>query len=110
MGRDDEMLVTIDTGFNGELMMGSGDAALFGVNLKEDTERVELGHGRSVFVGLGRLRIRWLDTEREVTVFIHDLREPKRDGPVALIGTALLKPHLLLIDFEQGTVEIETQN
>ena len=109
-GRDDEMLSTVDTGFNGELMMGSGDALQLGIVVVEDVERVELGHGQSVFVGVGRLRIRWLDAEREVTVFINDLRDPKRSGPIALIGTALLKPHLLLIDFAKDTVEIETQD
>jgi len=110
MGRDDEMLATIDTGFNGELMMGSGDAELLGVAVREQADAVELGHGQRIGVGVGLLRIRWLDAERTAKVLISDQRELRRTGPVALIGTALLKPHLLLIDFAQGTVEIETQD
>jgi len=30
------------------------------------------------------------------------------DAPVTLLGTDLLLPHLLRIDFAKGTVEIET--
>ena len=109
VGRDDEMLATIDTGFNGELLMGMGDAALLGVGQRTQGDSVELGHGVSVAVEVGRLRIVWLDAEREVTVLITDRLQPVANGPVALVGTALLTPHLLLIDFAQGTVEIETQ-
>ena len=110
LGHEDEILATIDTGFNGEVMIVEGDAAAVGVRMREDGERVELGHGESVNVRLGRLRIRWLDTEREVSVFVGARREPSREGePIMLIGTRLLSPHLLFIDFEEKTVEIETQ-
>jgi hypothetical protein len=46
-----------------------------------------------------------------VDVFISLETGPARgdDEPIALIGTALLRPHMLLIDFEAGTVEIEGQ-
>ena len=109
VGRDDEMLVTVDTGFNREIMMGSGDALLLVVTMRPEIETVELGHGQSVGVSVGRLRIRWLGAERDATVFVSDRREPKRRGPIALIGTGLLAPHLLLVDFTTRLLEIDQQ-
>ena len=110
VGRDDEALAIVDTGFNGEVMLVEGDAPAVGVVWRDEGESVELGHGESVNVRLGRLRIRWLDRERDVSVLVGERREPTRAGePVMLIGTQLLSPHLLLVDFEARTVEIETQ-
>ena len=109
-GCEDEVLATIDTGFNGQVMVVAGDAASVGVHLRDGGERVELGHGESVNVRTGRLRIRWLDVEREVNVLVGERREASREGePMMLIGTRLLSPHLLLVDFGTNTVEIETQ-
>lgn len=109
-GREDDVLATIDTGFNGEVMLVEGDAALLGVVIHEEGERVELGHGENVNVRLGRLRIRWLDQDRVVSALIARRREASREGePVMLIGTELLSPHLLFVDFDKRTVEIETQ-
>ena len=109
VARDDAALGTVDTGFNGELMMTAGDAAALGVTVLEGSRDVELGHGQSVGVHVGRLRVRWLDAERDAAVLISDRASPTVSGPVLLIGTKLLKPHLLLIDFASDTVEIETQ-
>ena len=110
VGRDDEILGTIDTGFNGEVMLAAGDAGALGVFVSEDAEDVEPGHGEMVDVRVGRLRLKWLDVERDVVVLVSDRETLTREGnPILLIGTRLLKPHLLLIDFAQGTVEIETQ-
>jgi predicted aspartyl protease len=110
VGREDEVLATIDTGFNGEVMIVAGDAVAVGVAMRDGGRRVELGHGESVDVRTGRLRLRWLNLEQEVSVLIGERREPSREGePIMLIGTRLLSPHLLLVDFGSGTVEIETQ-
>ena len=110
VGRDDDCLATVDTGFNGEIMMTLGDARTLGTRILDDNEEVQLGHGRSVGVRIGQMRLRWLGAERDVSVFISDQSVPTRSGPVLLIGTALLKPNLLLIDFALNTVEIETQD
>ncbi len=110
MGRDDDVLATIDTGFNGEVMMAMGDAAILGVTVLEGKRDVELGHSQSVAVHVGRMRILWLEVERDVSVLISDRATSTLDGPVMLVGTRLLTPHLLLVDFAQGTVEIETQH
>ena len=56
--------------------------------------------------------IRWLDETRRVEVHVSTAVLDRRmdDDPIVMIGTRLLTPHLLLIDFAQGTVEIETQS
>jgi clan AA aspartic protease len=110
VGRADEVLATIDTGFNGEAMMPLGDALQLGVTVLEGTRDVELGHGHSVAVQVGRMRVQWLGYERDVGVLISDRVTQTLSGPVMLIGTRLLKSHLLLIDFERGTVQIGTQH
>ena len=110
VGRDDDVLAIVDTGFNGQVMMASGDARLLGVTLLEDNEEVELGHGKKVDVRLGEVRIEWLDEQHRVSVFVSERPEPTREGePVMLLGTKLLSPHLLFVDFDARTVEIETQ-
>lgn len=110
VGRDDDVLATIDTGFNGEVMIVEGDVAAVGVIARREGRRVELGHGESVTVRSGRLRIGWLGHDREVSVLVGERREASRIGdPILLIGTRLLSPHLLFIDFDARTVEIETQ-
>ncbi len=110
LARDDEALATVDTGFNGQLMMTDGDARRWRVTLLDNAEKVELGHGLQVDVQLGEVDIMWMERKRRATVFISERSEPTRDGePVVLIGTSLLTPHLLLVDFEARTVEIETQ-
>jgi predicted aspartyl protease len=107
-GREDEVVATIDTGFNGELMATFGDAIRLGVNVDDSTETVRLGDDTQVDVKVGRIRLSWLGEDRLVTVFISPARAVA-SGPVLLIGTRLLAPHLLFIDFAADTVEIETQ-
>jgi predicted aspartyl protease len=104
------VLATIDTGCNGEARMAAGDASALGATLLEDAEGVELGRGRSANVRVGRLRISRPGAEREVAVLVGDREEPSNgEGRVLLIGTRLLSPHLLLIDFGAGTLETETR-
>lgn len=110
VGREDEVLATIDTGFNGEVMTTAGDAASIGVEILEDSERVELGDGNAIDVRLGRMTIDWLGRQRVVAVFVSGHTRSSSGGPALLIGTALLRPHLLLIDFGAETVEVETQH
>ena len=54
VGRDDDFLATIDTGFDGEVIIVEGDVAMIGVTLRGEARRVELGHGESVTVRSGR--------------------------------------------------------
>ena len=84
-------------------------ATLLGVEPIQRKSEVELGDGRTVQVYEGRAAIPWLGEERRVRVLVSDDWVTIGDAPVGLLGTELLAPHLLLIDFAKRTVEIETQ-
>ena len=107
----ESFLALIDTGFNGELMVAKVDAQMLGLTITTKVADVTVAGDlvQSVLEGIGS--IRWLDVTRRVEIHI-STAVPHRtmdDDPIAMIGTRLLSPHLLLIDFVQGTVEIETQ-
>ena len=101
----------LDTGFNGELLMAANDVALFGFRQSEIRSKVELAGGRVYELRRGLGEIVWLGRRRRVELLISaDPPQPRRDGdPIALVGTRLLAPNLLLIDFTAATVEIEAQ-
>ena len=104
-----EILALVDTGFNGGLMMGLKLAEDLGVELDEDSVRVELGNGAAANVHQGLVGMIWLGRHRTAQVFASESWvQGHPDAPVALLGTGLLRPHLLLVDFDAATVEIET--
>ena len=106
----EEFLALIDTGFNGELMMGVDAARETGVVFDEKLATVEYASGEVREVFEGRLEIHWLGRRHRVSVLVSDsIPPPRTDAPVAMIGTRLLRPHLLFIDFGAETLEIETQ-
>ena len=109
-GKQDSILVVVDTGFNGDLMVSRDAARLLGVDPVAREAEIELGDGRTVQVNEARATITWLEHERRVRVLVSDDWVSVGDAPVGLLGTDLLAPHLLLIDFTAGTVEIETQD
>lgn len=102
----------LDTGFNGDVMINVADAEALGVILSPLQVRVTLAGGQRADARQGEVQLEWLGQVRRTRVFVTETQAPPhRDGdPVALIGTRLLAPHLLLIDFEAGTVEIEAQD
>jgi predicted aspartyl protease len=105
-------LALLDTGFNGELLVARSDIASLGILERGGVSEAELAGGQVFALQRGEGRIVWLGRERRVDVLISsEAYRPGRDGdPIALIGTRLLVPHLLLIDFAAATVEIEAQN
>jgi predicted aspartyl protease len=109
----DSFLALVDTGFNDDLYMTVAVATSLGIGVPEDFEYVELAGGVEVKAATARSAVRWLTVNRTVDVFVVAEGKPGRpfrDGdPVALAGTGLLHPHLILLDFEAGTVEIERQ-
>ena len=109
-GKQDSILVVVDTGFNGDLMVSRDAARLLGVDPIAREAEIELGDGRTVQVNEASATITWLEHERRVRVLVSDDWVAVGDAPVGLLGTDLLAPHLLLIDFTAGTVEIETQD
>ena len=108
-GHQESILVVVDTGFNGDLMVTRAAAQLLGIAPVSREADVELGDGTTVRVYQGRSSISWLGEQRPVRVLVSDSWTTVADAPVGLLGTELLSPHLLLIDFAARTVEIETQ-
>jgi predicted aspartyl protease len=106
---EDEFLAIIDTGFNGQLLVSEPDLVKLGPGTTRVSATVEVAGGLIQDVERAHYQIMWMGKPRLVDVFISlDTSLPSAsDEPIALIGTALLRPHLLLIDFDVGTVEIE---
>ena len=109
-GKQESILVVVDTGFNGDLLVSRDAARRLGVDPISSEAAIELGDGRTVRVNEARATIKWLEQERRVRVLVSDDWTATGDAPVGLLGTDLLVPHLLLIDFTAGTVEIESQD
>lgn len=114
IGAEDDFLVLLDTGFNGDLHMTLGMARRLGFELRPEKEPMEFADGRRESVQVGRGTIEWLGEQRIVAVFASP--DPPKPRPVrkgeyvALLGTGLLSPHILLVDFTAMTVEIEAQS
>ena len=88
-GRQESVLVIVDTGFNGDLMTTRDAATLLGADpLRRETE-VELGDGRTVRVYETRATIMWLDRERRVRVLVSDEWTTIGDAPVGTTNAPL---------------------
>lgn len=107
---EDDVLVVIDTGFNGYLMVTRQAASAFGVAPIGRVTTVELGDGTTATVLRGRTTISWLGERRLIDVLVADAWTPLPDAPEGLLGTALLAPHMLHVDFAARTVEIEAED
>ena len=108
-GTADDILALMDTGFNGELLLTAEDAVRLGFTRRDGTSYAQLASGQSVSVQRARGTILWLGRTRRVEALATSEEVSTRhvDDPVALVGTQLLSPHLVLIDFRAGTIEIE---
>ena len=113
VGSEDSFVARVDTGFNGDLLMSVSTARRLGFRIRMDKDIVEFADGRREAVQLGHGTIDWLGSQRPTSVYISpDPAQQRliRDGdPVALVGTKLLSPGILLIDFSTKTVEVEAQ-
>lgn len=109
--REESLLALVDTGFNGDLYVTESVARRIGFERTSIKSQVELAGAALAKIVRGRGTIQWLGQERRVQVFIAaDPRRPPPEGdPEALLGTGLLAPHILLVDFTAMTVEIEEQ-
>ena len=109
-GKDDELMVIVDTAFTGELLLSETDALAWGVLVLNVEADVELGDGSTVVVKQGLVTIDWLGTPVDATVQITKYPEPKksrmqRDGePIGLLGTAMLQETFIQINFPQRHV------
>jgi predicted aspartyl protease len=103
------LLLLVDTGFNGDLLFSASAARALGMAGLGRARTIELGDGTTAELRQQRARIPWLGAARDVRALIADYWQPLGDDPVGLVGTELITPHLLLIDFAARAVEIETQ-
>ena len=112
-GRGDRFLALVDTGFNGELMVSDLDARLLGFAISSKISSAGLAGDvlQHVFEATGA--VSWMGVVRQVEVLVSPNPKSRairsETDPIALIGTRLLTPSLLLIDYLIGKVEIETQ-
>lgn len=110
---EDAFLALVDTGFNGDLYMAESVARQLGFELRAGKTIVELADRRFQLIRHAKGTIRWLGGPRRVEVFVAPDQEQNRplgpDEPVALLGTGLLSPNVLLLDFSDMTIEIEAQ-
>jgi predicted aspartyl protease len=105
----DSFLALVDTGFNGELMLSQPDATALGFDVSKVDIKALLAGDVAQKLREGSGRLNWLGSERRVELMVAPASTHRRmdDDPIALIGTKLLTSHLLFIDFDTLTVEIE---
>ena len=108
-GQEDQFLVIVDTGFNGQLLIHDAAATRLNCESRRVDVRVEFADRGSRILDLGRGSIVWFGRHQEVDVWI-TTAEPGRtttaDQPIGLLGTGLLSPHKLTVDFATRRVVI----
>jgi predicted aspartyl protease len=108
-GAEDELLCMLDTGYSGELWMSEALARQFGFDATNVDAIAATATNELAEVRIYSGEIEWLGAKREVTVQAHRgpaSRQPDAE-PYALLGTELLQPTLLLVDFPERTILVE---
>lgn len=100
-----QLLALVDTGFNGQIWMAQAGAIALGID--HDENYSDTGHAvgmRPIETAEGKLVIVWLGQERVVDVIV-DIDSAHRtihpSEPIGLIGTELLDPATVSINFEK---------
>jgi predicted aspartyl protease len=108
---DQSFLAVVDTGFNGWLMMEATDARNLKFALSDASTSVELAEGGRKRVEIARGEIMWFGRCHPIEVFVStgERARAAADEPIALVGTRLLSPHRLEIDFEKRLVRIQAR-
>jgi predicted aspartyl protease len=109
-GKNDHFLVLVDTGFNGDLLVTEAASRALGAIQHGLVTTLELGDGSRTKVLQARATIPWIERNRVVKVFIAKNWHPTGDNPVGLLGTALIAPHRLVVDFDDRTLEISAKS
>jgi predicted aspartyl protease len=113
----DDLLAVLDTGFNRSLLVTAEQARALGFVITKVSTMVQLGAEQRAEVARGTASVTWLGQVREIDILVSmetNAGDKKRarvdpDEAHALLGTELLKGSLLMIDFDTGSVEVETQ-
>jgi predicted aspartyl protease len=110
VGGGDSFLAMLDTGFNGEMLVSVHDIEALGFQTWPGYSEHELASGAVAGFQRGLGHIFWMGRLRRVDVYVSmEARRARRDGdPIALVGTRLLSPNLVLLDFEGLSIEIES--
>ena len=108
-GQEDSFLVIVDTGFSGQLLINDTEIPRLRCEITGIDLPVEFANRERRMLSLARSRIVWFGEPQDVHVWV-TTREPGRtalsDEPVGLLGTALLNPHRLMVDFAARRVVI----
>jgi len=108
-GLEDGFPVIVDTGFNGELLINHTEIPRLQCTMTGVEAPVEFANKERRTIVFARSRILWFGRAQDVRVWVTDT-EPGRaaapDEPVGLLGTALLNPHRLTVDFATRRVVI----
>ena len=108
-GQEDGFPVIVDTGFNGQLLINDTEIARLKCEIIGVDVPVEFANRERRMLSLARTRIVWFGRPQDVHVWI-TTAEPARaavpDEPVGLLGTAILNPHKLTVDFAARRVVI----
>lgn len=108
-GQEDGFLVLVDTGFNGQLLISDTEAHRLKCEMVGVEVPVELANRERRTVSLARSRVVWFGQSQDVQVWVATTRPTRAampDEPVGLLGTALLNPYQLLVDFASRRVVI----
>jgi predicted aspartyl protease len=114
-GSGERFLALVDTGFNGELTMTTLDARRLGFTETAENSKAVLAGDQVQTVTVYKGVVGWMGRQRPVLVLAMTpppaQKGPSRgdSDPVGAIGTRLLEPGLLLIDYRDGSVEIAMQ-
>jgi predicted aspartyl protease len=106
----DELLVVVDTGFNGTLLFHDNEISRRKCEVITHLEEmVEFADGERRPLLLGRTNVSWFGRPLTVDVLISQSERSRAvlaDEPIGLLGTALLSQHKLTIDFAAHRVVI----
>jgi predicted aspartyl protease len=108
-GMEDGFPVIVDTGFNGELLINDTEISRLQCRMTGVEAPIEFANKERRTIVFARSRVVWFGRAQDVRVWV-TAAEPDRaaaaDEPVGLLGTALLKPHRLTVDFATRRVVI----
>jgi predicted aspartyl protease len=109
LGEEDAFPVIVDSGFNGELLLHDDAIIRHRCELTGLNEPIELADKASRLLMVARAQIIWFGQSRGVDVLIgttQSSRAATADEPIGLLGTRLLSPHKLTVDFASRRVVV----
>ena len=98
----------IDTGFNRQVLIGDVIAARLGVIPSSGFILVHpAGNAPPFRVQSARVHVTWLGQPRRIDVLVYENEQPLARGePDGLLGTGLIHPNKLTLDYLNDIVEI----